>query len=110
MSALSVTQRYFDLSNNRDLDNILKLFTEDAAYDSDNTALYFGASDIWKPGWSIPSLFWKIITIEEVTPNIVELSFTLHATDRPGKQVSSQGIERVVVVNEKLRHIEVRNV
>jgi ketosteroid isomerase-like protein len=46
MSALSVTQRYFDLSNNRDLDNILKLFTEDAAYDSDNTALYFGASDI----------------------------------------------------------------
>jgi len=109
MSALSVTQRYFDLSNNRDLDNILKLFTEDAAYDSDNTALYFGASDIWKLGWSIPSLFWKIITIEEVTPNIVELSFTLHATDRPGKQVSNQGIERVVV-NEKLRHIEVRNV
>jgi len=114
MTALEVTKKYFELSNNRRLDEVFVLFAEDATYSSDNTGLYFGVSEIRQmmTGFfnSFPELFWEATTIEEVKPNIVEVSFTLKSTDKTGKQASTSGIERVVVVNDKIRHIEVRNV
>lgn len=113
MSALSITQQYFNLSNNRDLNNIFTLFAEDSTYSSDNTGLYFGVSDISQMMIrfydSYPLLVWHIKTMEEITPYIVEVSFTLTMKDNNGEVIEKPGIERVVVVDQKLRHVEVRN-
>ena len=113
MSPLATVQHYFDLSNNRDLEKVFKLFALDATYSSDNTGLYFGISDIrdmmQKFFDHYPELHWEIHSIQETTPHIIELDFTLRGTDTRGEKIIRPGIERIVVVSEQLRHIEVRN-
>ena len=113
MSPLATVQHYFDLSNNRDLEKVFKLFALDATYSSDNTGLYFGISDIrdmmQKFFDHYPELHWEIHSIQETTPQIIELDFTLRGTDTRGEKIIRPGIERIVVVSEQLRHIEVRN-
>jgi len=54
-------------------------------------------------------LHWEIHSIQETTSQIVELNFTLRGTDTQGEKIIRPGIERIVVVDEHLRHIEVRN-
>ncbi len=113
MSPLATVQHYFDLSNNRDLEKVFKLFALDATYSSDNTGLYFGISDIRNMMQKFfdhyPELHWEIHSIQETTPQIVELNFTLRGTDTRGEKIIRPGIERIVVVSEQLRHVEVRN-
>ena len=113
MSPLATVQHYFDLSNNRDLEKVFKLFALDATYSSDNTGLYFGISDIRDMMQNFfdryPELHWEIHSIQETTPQIIELDFTLRGTDTRGEKIIRPGIERIVVVSEQLRHIEVRN-
>ena len=113
MSPLATVQHYFDLSNNRDMEKVFKLFALDATYSSDNTGLYFGISDIrdmmQKFFDHYPELHWEIHSIQETTPQIIELDFTLRGTDTRGDKIVRPGIERIVVVSEQLRHIEVRN-
>lgn len=113
MSATEVTQLYFDLSNERNLERIFMLFAEDATYSSDNTGLYFGIASIKEmvAGFydNFPSLHWEIHKLEQTSPNIAEVSFTLTATDKDGHDITRPGIERVVVVGGKIRHVEVRN-
>lgn len=113
MSPLATVQHYFDLSNNRDMEKVFKLFAFDATYSSDNTGLYFGISDIrdmmQKFFDHYPELHWEIHSIQETTPQIIELDFTLRGTDTRGDKIVRPGIERIVVVSEQLRHIEVRN-
>ena len=46
MSPIATVQHYFDLSNNRNLEKVFKLFALEATYSSDNTGLHFGISDI----------------------------------------------------------------
>ena len=113
MSPLATVQHYFDLSNNRNLEKVFKLFALEATYSSDNTGLHFGISDIRDMMQSFfdhyPELHWEIHSIQETTPQIIELDFTLRGTDTRGEKIIRPGIERIVVVSEQLRHIEVRN-
>ena len=113
MSVLDVTRQYFELSNRRDLEKIFSMFSEDATYSSENTGLYFGLEDIRSMVTNFysnfPYLHWEIHSIEETTPNIAEVVFTLTAKDTSGNEIIRPGIERVVVVDEELRHVEVRN-
>ncbi len=113
MNNIALVQHYFDLSNNRDLENIFELFALNATYSSDNTGLYFGISDIrgMMQGFydTYPDLRWEIHSIEETTSEIVTLNFTLRGTDTQGKKIIRAGIERIVVVDEQLWHVEVRN-
>ena len=113
MSPLATVQHYFDLSNNRDLEKVFKLFALEATYSSDNTGLHFGISDIRDMMQNFfdnyPKLHWEIHSIQETTSQIVELNFTLRGTDTQGEKIIRPGIERIVVVDEHLRHIEVRN-
>lgn len=113
MSALNVTRQYFELSNERDLEKILSMFSEDATYSSENTGLYFGLDDIRSMVTNFyanfPYLHWEIHSMEETTPHIAEVVFTLTAKDTLGNELIRPGVERVVVVDDKLRHVEVRN-
>ena len=112
MSALAISRDYFRLSNDQDIESISSLFVEDATYSSDNTGLFFGRQDIMEMmgGFfnAFSSLHWSIDSIEEKTPYIVELHFTFVAENTEGESVERQGIEKLVIVNEKIRHIDVR--
>ena len=108
-----VTQRYFDLSNQRNLTEIFALFAEDATYSSDNTGLYFGLPAIREMVTafyeSFPYLHWEIHAMQESSSHIAEVEFTLTARDHEGSEIIRPGIERVVVADGLIRHVEVRN-
>lgn len=113
MSATSIARQYFELSNARDLGAIENLFADEATYSSDNTGLYFGKQDIMDMVQaffdSFPYLHWAIDSIEEKTPQIVEIYFTVSSRNRDGNEINRKGKETVVVTDRKIRHVEVRN-
>lgn len=113
MSALVTAKEYFDLSNARDLEGIANIFAEDATYSSDNTGLYYGKNDIMTMinGFfsSFSELNWVVHSIEEKTPHIVEMDFTFTGKDQNGSDVERRGLESLIIVDGKIRHIEMRN-
>lgn len=112
MTALATAERYFALSNARDLDAIEALFMEDATYSSDNTGLYFGRQDIMVMVRAffagLPQLHWQIVSAQQLSDAIVEIRFKRSAVNADGEDASGEGIERVVVVEGRIRHVEVR--
>ena len=113
MSALAIVKEYFELSNSRKLEAVAELLAEDATYSSDNTGLYFGKNDIMAmmDGFydSFPYLNWSVQSLEEKTEHIVEAGFTLFAKNQDGTVIEKPGKESVIVVDGKIRHVEVRN-
>ena len=113
MTTHAVTEKYFELSNASKLDEVFLLFASDATYSSDNTGLFFGLEDIKEMMTnffaSFPKLHWEVHSIELKSEHIAEVEFTLRAHNKVGETIERRGIERLVVVAEKIRHIEVRN-
>ena len=113
MTASSVAKTYFDLSNARELNAVFELFAEDATYSSDNTGLYFGLQDIRNMMSAFfetfPYLHWEVHSLNAATAQIIEIEFTLTARNAAGEESIRPGIERIVVVGDKIRHVEVRN-
>ena len=113
MNSVELTRQYFQLSNERKLETIRYLFEKQATYSSDNTGLYFGRDAIMRMMGdffdAFPSLYWEIHSLVENTPHIAEVDFTLVAKKTDGSKILRPGIERVVVVNGLIRHVEVRN-
>lgn len=112
-SALGSAMAYFQASNDRDLETIESMFSEEATYSSDNTGLYYGKANIMKMIETFfdyyPELNWVVNGAEEKTDYIVELDFSFDGTDIQGASTSRRGLERLVIVDGKIRHIEVRN-
>ena len=113
MSALSIARDYFELSNARNLESIENLFADEATYSSDNTGLYFGKQDIMAMIHrffdSFPHIYWQIDSIEEKTLHIVEIHFRVSSKDKDGNEINRAGKETLVIADEKIRHVEVRN-
>lgn len=111
-SSLEMTQQYFDLSNQADLNAIEQLIHTEATYSSDNTGLYFGKKGIMLMMCEFFSkhqrLCWQIKSIEQKNDYITELQFHCDALNNEGETYQFSGIERIVVVDEMIRHIEVR--
>ena len=110
--SLTITKLYFELSNTGDLSAIDQLISADATYSSTHTGLYFGRIDIMtmmKAFYqSYRSLNWQINSIKVLTEFITEVHFTFISTDHSGQTTERMGIERIVVVDGLIRHIEVR--
>ncbi len=111
--ALRVAKHYFDLSNERKLEEIKKLFTPSSTYSSANTGLYLGADqsmDMQTTFYaSFDTMHWEVHRVEEVKPGIVLFDFTFSGSSRDGQTVHRPGWEYVIVYNGKLQHVEVRN-
>ncbi len=110
--ALSITKRYFKLSNAGDLSAIEDLIIDDATYSSAHTGLYFGRMDIMAMMSvffeSYQSLNWQINSIKTISEYITEVHFTFKCTNLSGLVTERTGVERIVVANGLIRHIEVR--
>jgi len=110
-SALEITKLYFDLSNQGNLIAIEKLFQADATYSSVNTGLYFGVENIMPMMQDFfdahQKLHWTTHQVKALNEHVIELKFSCDAVSNEGKTKTISGVERVVVVDGLIRHIEV---
>ena len=113
MRVQELAKLYFELSNQKKLDEISSLIDGQATYSSDNTGLHFGRTAIMQMMTkffdAFSELAWQIDSIRELDVNIVEIQFSFQGKKKSGEELAKQGIERIVVVDGFLRHIEVRN-
>jgi len=111
-TAEDISRRYFELSNAAKLNDIAELFEVEATYSSDHTGLYFGLHDIMAMMTAFfqnhQSLHWQINQLRNLSDEMVEIEFTLQRTTAGGEQQTTQGIERLVINQGLIRHIEVR--
>jgi len=111
---IEIAEKYFDMSNERKLDLIPNLFHSEIVYSSDNTGLYFGRDNVMEMMTSFFNKFkllnWKIDSIDRIKDCIVEIRFTLSMVDLTGTKITKEGIERIIIIDNLIRHIEVRNI
>ena len=112
-NAVELAKYHFDLSNEGNLADIKNLFTSSSTYSSANTGVYLGADQIMemqaKFFASFETMGWDIHSVEEVKPGVVLFDFTFTGVTFNGESISRPGLEYVVIFNDKLQHVEVRN-
>ena len=110
---IEIAKRYFELSNERDLDGIAEILADSATYSSENTGMHFGKKNILvmtKTFFeSFTELHWEVHEITEEKPGAILFDFTLTGTKNDGEKISRDGLEYVVVHEGKVQHVEVRN-
>jgi len=111
-SSITLSKLYFSLSNQGNLKDIKKLFHPEATYSSEQTGLYYGVEDIMTMMHHFfnqyQSLHWHIDEMKAKTPLITEIKFSCLAVDHHQVKSERTGVERLLVVDELIRHIEVR--
>ena len=111
MEALVLAKQYFQLSNEQDLDTIESLFLNTSTYSS-GQGLFFGKLDIMRMMRTFfeshQSLHWTIEATKELTPHIAEIEFSFLGQSAEGEKIQRRGLERIVVHNDSIQHIEVR--
>lgn len=111
--SLIIAKLYFELSNNSDFDGISKLLTESTTYSSQNTGVYLGVKDILEMQRAyhgrFKSLYWRVNSVKEVKSGIILFDYDFIGTQNDGQEVESSGLEYVIVMKEKILHIETRN-
>ena len=112
-SARALTEKYFALSNARDLKSIFSLLDPKATYSSDNIGLFYGREDIRKMMTAFfadyPAIHWTVLELRELSEHITEVDFAVASTDREGNETERLGVERIVAASGTIRHIEVRS-
>lgn len=113
MTTLELARHYFELSNQRELDQIEPLFSERSTYSSDNQGLFLGKAQIMQMMRaffaSYETMHWTIEAEREVKPGIAEIEFRFQGLDHDGVESDRRGVERIAVVDGGIQHIEVRN-
>lgn len=113
MSTIDIAQKYFDLSNDRDLEGISELLTPTTTYSSENVGVLLGKKQIMEMKHtfygSFKEMHWDIKSMSEEKPGVVRFEFTFIGTTVDDEKIVRPGIEYVIVVDGKLQHVEVRN-
>ena len=111
--AVKIAEQYFALSNAGKLDEIEALFTPSSTYSSANTGVFLGAEQIMGMKRTFFSSFkkmaWDVHNVEEVRPGVVLFDFTFSGVTNDDENINRRGLEYVIVYNDKLQHVEVRN-
>lgn len=113
MKSTDIAHQYFEASNKSDFRQIEALMEERTTYSSQNTGIYLGTPSIIKMQEQFHGQFsalnWNMDSVEEIKPGIIRIDYTFTGTKNDGEQIESSGVEYVVVKNDKIIHIEVRN-
>ena len=111
--AVKLAEHYFALSNAGKLDEIETLFTPSSTYSSANAGVFLGAEQIIGMQRTFFSSFkkmgWDVHNVEEVRPGVVLFDFTFSGVTNDDENINRPGLEYVIVYNDKLQHVEVRN-
>lgn len=112
-NSIEIANKYFTLANDGNLLEIEKMFTNSSTYSSQNTGLFLGVNQIMKmmkPFFSaFKTLKWDIKSVEEVSIGIVLFDFVFIGEKNDGQMISIEGLEYVIIYENKIQHIEVRN-
>jgi hypothetical protein len=112
-NTVELAKRYFELSNQSDMNSIDAMFTDSSTYSSVNTGVYLGRSQIMNMMRAFHSAYaslnWTINSIEEIRPGVAQIEFTLRSVNTQGEVTESHGNEYVLAFNGRLQHVEVRN-
>lgn len=110
---LDLAKRYFYLSNESDFFNIENLFNEDSTFCSRNIEYFVGVESIMSMQrahhGSFKQLNWMVNTVSEIKLGVIFFDFNFEGINQSNQQVSMTGIEYVIVKNNKILHIDVRN-
>lgn len=110
---IELSKYYFQVSNESNFEEIRKFFSESSTYSSQNTGLYLGEESIMemqkKFHRSFENLNWNIDSINEIKPGIVWIDFTFSGTKTNWETVIFSGYESIIIFNEKIQHIEIKN-
>ena len=113
MENIEIAKKYFDLANKGNLESIEEMFTDSSTYSSQNTGVFLGKTSIMKmmePFFSsFNSLRWDVLNVEEISDGVILFDFILNGEKNTGETVSIKGIEYVIIFNQKIQHIDVRN-
>ena len=113
MSAQQIAEDYFRLSNEGDLATIRGMFEPKATYSSDAQGLYYGVDDIMAMMTNFFKAYskrhWTIETIEQKGLHLVEIRFSFEGMTAEGVPQQRTGIERLVIEDQRIRHLEVRS-
>jgi len=109
---LQLAIEYFELSNKSDFSKIEILFADNATFCNRYGEFFVGVKDIMSMQkahhQSYESLHWRIIKAEEVKPRIIRIEFDFNATDLEDNNIQFLGIEHVIVLNDMILHVDVR--
>jgi hypothetical protein len=112
-NTVELAKRYFELSNQGDMNSIGAMFTDSSTYSSVNTGVYLGRSQIMNMMRAFHSAYaslnWTINSIEEIRPGVAQIEFTLRSVNTQGEVTESHGNEYVLAFNGRLQHVEVRS-
>lgn len=113
MNNIELAYNYFKLSNESNMIEIEKLFKESITYSSKNTGLYFGINNIIEMQksfhWSFKKLEWKMHSIEEIKPWIILIDYEFNWLKDTWEKVIDSWLEYIIIHNEKIQHIEIKN-
>lgn len=112
MNSIAIARKYFEVSNKSDFVEIWKLLSDTTTYSSQNTWLYLWVESILEMQQefhdSYESLKWEIQDICEENPWIVRVEFDFIGI-KQWEEITFSWIEYIIVVQDKIQHIEIRN-
>lgn len=112
MDEQKIVEKYFEVSNQSNFEEIKNLFNENITYSSQNTGLYVGISSILEMQKSFHNSFenlnWKILNISREKEHIYLVEFEFIG-EKEDETIQFIGDEYVIVLDNKIQHIEIRN-
>lgn len=113
MKDIDIAKKYFELSNEWNLDWISEMFKENSTYSSQNTWIYLGRENIMKMMRnffdSFKILNWEVKSEEEVWKWIILFDFILTWEKSSWEKIQMEWLEYVIIFEWNIQHIDVRN-
>lgn len=111
--SIEIAKKYFALANDGDLGAIETMFRDSATYSSENTGIFLGVNPIMKMMKAFfrtfKQLHWDVKSVKEISDGVVLFDFVLSGEKLDGEKIEIEGLEYVVIYENKIQHIEVRN-
>ncbi|PIQ92368.1 MAG: hypothetical protein COV70_00770 [Parcubacteria group bacterium CG11_big_fil_rev_8_21_14_0_20_39_22] len=112
-NTIKIAEKYFELSNQSNMGEIGKMFSDRSTYSSADTGVYLGIDQIINMmsnfHASFSKLSWIVKGIKELRPGVAEIDFVFRGITKAGQTVENPGTEYVIVFDDKIQHIEVRS-
>ena len=109
--ARQIARTYFEYSNQSDMAQIGTLLTDNCTYYSRQLGFFIGQGEVIEMQRvfhaQYQSLSWKILSLNELKPNVIEIEFGFEGVLHNGEQQTRQGREHILIYDGLIQHIAV---
>ena len=110
---LAIAKHYFDLSNKSDFENITKLFNDNSTFCTRNCEYFMGTENIMTMQRAHHGLYkklkWTVNSVTEIKPGVICFDFSFEGINQNEELVKADGLEYVLIQDEKIQHVDVRS-